>query len=292
MIKSIFEEDETPAKDANAPDDSSIFTALNDSHPTETDQELTPEESGDSDQDSAVPPRQDSQFGEADSREEPTSSTKASLSDEALSKISELEREIAEIERELAASENAGTSEDGAKPVENADSEAAKLDGDTNDAVGYPPEKSKEPEPVVEKLDFVPETKAETIRKSGLAYSAAIALFGSVVFMLILGWFADLLLGIRPWGTVVGIAIGAVIGFMQFFRITSQIIRPRPNNFEKVSLKSAVEESKKVSQSEEVGSDTAESSVKEGDSTPENKTKTGEKESGDNDISDASDGPS
>lgn len=70
-----------------------------------------------------------------------------------------------------------------------------------------------------------PETMAETVRKSGMAYSAAIALFASVAFMLIIGWGADVLLGSSPWGIVIGIVIGALIGFIQFFRITSQIFK-------------------------------------------------------------------
>lgn len=70
---------------------------------------------------------------------------------------------------------------------------------------------------------FKPDSPAETIRKSGLAYAAAVVLFSSVVFMLILGWFFDLLVGTSPWGIVGGIVIGAGIGFFQFFRITSQI---------------------------------------------------------------------
>ena len=69
------------------------------------------------------------------------------------------------------------------------------------------------------------ESSDETIRKSGLAYSAAIILFGSIVFTLILGWFADLLFGTAPWGKVGGIVLGAVIGFVQFFRTTSQILK-------------------------------------------------------------------
>ncbi len=69
----------------------------------------------------------------------------------------------------------------------------------------------------------VPESMAETTRKSGLAWSAGIVFFGSVVFMLVLGWFADLLLGSSPWGIVGGIILGSIIGFVQFFRITSQI---------------------------------------------------------------------
>lgn len=70
-----------------------------------------------------------------------------------------------------------------------------------------------------------PETTAETIRRSGMAYSAGIALFASVAFMLIIGWGADLLFGSSPWGIVGGIVLGAVIGFVQFFRITSQIFK-------------------------------------------------------------------
>lgn len=69
------------------------------------------------------------------------------------------------------------------------------------------------------------ESLAETARKSGLAYAAAITLFGAVIFMLIIGWFADLLLGSSPWGIVGGIVLGAVIGFIQLFRMTSQIFK-------------------------------------------------------------------
>lgn len=86
---------------------------------------------------------------------------------------------------------------------------------------------------------YEPESEAGIFRKSGMAWSAAIALFGSVVFMLVLGWFADLLLGSSPWGKVVGIVIGSLIGFVQFFRITSQILKPRKSDFEKVSLRTS-----------------------------------------------------
>lgn len=70
-----------------------------------------------------------------------------------------------------------------------------------------------------------PESLAETARKSGMAYAAVIALFASIVFMLIIGWFADLLLGSSPLGVVAGIILGAAIGFFQFFRLTAQIFK-------------------------------------------------------------------
>ncbi|MBC7899923.1 MAG: AtpZ/AtpI family protein [Saprospiraceae bacterium] len=81
-----------------------------------------------------------------------------------------------------------------------------------------------------EKQPFVistaePETFAETTRRSGLAWSAGIAFFASVVFMLILGWGADLLLGSSPWGIVGGIVVGSLIGFVQLFRLSSQIFK-------------------------------------------------------------------
>ncbi len=72
-----------------------------------------------------------------------------------------------------------------------------------------------------------PESFAETARRSGLAYAAAITLFGAIVFMLIIGWFADLLFGSSPWGIVGGIILGATIGFFQFFRLTAQIFKDR-----------------------------------------------------------------
>lgn len=74
---------------------------------------------------------------------------------------------------------------------------------------------------------YEPESQAETARKSGLAYAAGITLFFSVVFMMIIGWGADLLLGTSPWGIVGGIVLGALVGFIQFFRLTSQILKNR-----------------------------------------------------------------
>ena len=74
------------------------------------------------------------------------------------------------------------------------------------------------------------ETAGESIRRTGLAWSAVTVLGGSVIFMLILGWFFDLVFGSKPWGTVGGIILGAIIGFIQFFRITSQIFKNDENN--------------------------------------------------------------
>ncbi len=85
--------------------------------------------------------------------------------------------------------------------------------------------KKETDEPLLFQMQSKPESTAETARKSGLAMSAAIALFGSVVFLLIIGWFADLLLGTSPWGIIGGIVLGSIIGFFQFFRMTSQILK-------------------------------------------------------------------
>lgn len=87
--------------------------------------------------------------------------------------------------------------------------------------------KRKENEPLLFQSSFTPETPAETIRKSGLAYSAALALFGSVVFMLIIGWILDSFLGTSPWCLVGGIVVGSAIGFYQFFKLTSQILKDK-----------------------------------------------------------------
>lgn len=72
-------------------------------------------------------------------------------------------------------------------------------------------------------VSYTPDSTEQTIRKSGLAWSAGVVFFGSVAFMLLLGWFADLLLGSSPYGIVIGIVLGSIIGFVQFFRISSQI---------------------------------------------------------------------
>lgn len=91
----------------------------------------------------------------------------------------------------------------------------------------YPPGFSgTEPKPdAFVKAPYEPQSKGDAIRGAGLAWSAGIIFFGSIVFMLILGWGADLLLGTSPWGIVGGIVLGSLIGFIQFFRISSQIFK-------------------------------------------------------------------
>lgn len=76
---------------------------------------------------------------------------------------------------------------------------------------------------ILQNTDYSPDSIEETVRKSGLAWSAGVVFFASIAFMLFLGWIADLLLGSSPWGLVGGIVLGSVIGFIQFFRISSQI---------------------------------------------------------------------
>src|SRR3954454_17458181 len=83
----------------------------------------------------------------------------------------------------------------------------------------------KAPEEPYVLSDYKPQSAGETVRQTGLAYSAGIAFFVAIVFMMFLGWIADLLLGSTPWGIVGGIVLGAVIGFMQLFRISSQIFK-------------------------------------------------------------------
>lgn len=70
-----------------------------------------------------------------------------------------------------------------------------------------------------------PESESETIRKSGLAYSAGLALGGSVIFLLIVGWILDSFFGTAPWCLLGGIVVGSALGFYQFFRITSKIFK-------------------------------------------------------------------
>lgn len=90
-------------------------------------------------------------------------------------------------------------------------------------------------------LPYEPPTAGESVRMAGLAWSVGITLFGSIVFMLVIGWLADTLLGTSPWGIVVGVVIGSIIGFVQLFRINREIFRRNAAPPETTTLFSAVE---------------------------------------------------
>lgn len=75
--------------------------------------------------------------------------------------------------------------------------------------------------------EYREESPDETARKGGLAMSAGIVFFSSVAFMLFLGWIFDWLFGSSPWGLVGGIILGSIVGFIQFFRISSRIFNPQ-----------------------------------------------------------------
>jgi F0F1-type ATP synthase assembly protein I len=105
---------------------------------------------------------------------------------------------------------------------ENPDGLDSEGSADQTFTVPEPATQADEVVPVL--LPYAPDSLAETTRKTGLAWTAGIVFFGSVAFMLVLGWIADVVLGSSPWGIVVGIVLGSVIGFMQFFRITSRIL--------------------------------------------------------------------
>jgi len=86
-------------------------------------------------------------------------------------------------------------------------------------------EEPKETDDPVEILPYTPDSADETVRKTGLAWVAGIVLFASVGVMFFVGWLLDKYFATSPRYMVIGILIGAVIGFYQFFRITSQILR-------------------------------------------------------------------
>ena len=71
----------------------------------------------------------------------------------------------------------------------------------------------------------IKETPAETARTTGLALSAGLTLFVSVAVLTGLGYLADLYFQSSPKGLIGGIILGSVIGFYQFFKLTSQIIK-------------------------------------------------------------------
>lgn len=70
--------------------------------------------------------------------------------------------------------------------------------------------------------DSHPESQAETIRKSSLAYGAVTVLIVGILLFMAIGWAIDKYFHTTPWGIVVGIIFGAIVGFYQFIRLTSE----------------------------------------------------------------------
>jgi len=86
----------------------------------------------------------------------------------------------------------------------------------------FEPEPARSDEPFILE-SFTPVSAGENARRFGLGWSAGIAFSGAIAFMVFLGWLVDLLVGSSPWGIVLGVVLGAAIGFFQLFRITSRI---------------------------------------------------------------------
>ncbi len=63
----------------------------------------------------------------------------------------------------------------------------------------------------------------EANRKSGLAYAAAFTLFACVAALTGVGWLLDRWLETAPWMLVLGLIIGAGVGFYEFVKITSKL---------------------------------------------------------------------
>ena len=66
------------------------------------------------------------------------------------------------------------------------------------------------------------ENETETTRKGLAAYAALTTLIGANLFFMLIGWLIDYKFQTSPWGIVSGIVFGAIIGFYQFVRISSQ----------------------------------------------------------------------
>ena len=70
----------------------------------------------------------------------------------------------------------------------------------------------------------MPERDEEGVtRKSGLVYAAVLSIFISTLSFLGVGWMLDRWLGTSPWLVVVGIIVGAALGFYHFIRLMSRI---------------------------------------------------------------------
>ena|SRR5689334_9349949 len=106
------------------------------------------------------------------------------------------------------------------------------------------PDEPRPEDPIISSF-YTPESQAESARRSGLGYAAGITFFATIAFMLFIGWGADLILGTKPWGIVVGIVLGAVIAFIQFFRITNRIYQ-KPKDLPAVKPLSSGEDDERL----------------------------------------------
>jgi ATP synthase protein I len=59
--------------------------------------------------------------------------------------------------------------------------------------------------------------------KSGLVYAGVLSFVLSTVTLMGFGWALDRWLGTTPWLVVVGIVLGAGVGFYQFIRLLSRV---------------------------------------------------------------------
>jgi F0F1-type ATP synthase assembly protein I len=73
------------------------------------------------------------------------------------------------------------------------------------------------------KPDEHPESIGETNRKSGMAYGAVTLLVAAILVFLGIGWLIDRYFQTAPIFLVAGVILGTIIGFYQFYRISSQI---------------------------------------------------------------------
>lgn len=70
----------------------------------------------------------------------------------------------------------------------------------------------------------MPDKEDESVtRKTGLIYAAVLSFVLATVTLMGFGWALDRWLHMTPWLTVVGIVLGAAVGFYQFIRLLSRI---------------------------------------------------------------------
>ena len=71
--------------------------------------------------------------------------------------------------------------------------------------------------------DQHPESDGEGLRKGFIGYAGVLALVGSILLFLGIGWAADLAFASNPWGITSGIIFGWILGFYQFIRLSAKL---------------------------------------------------------------------